>query len=57
MRPVYHGMISYLDLKGNDLTLEDILLMNVYIDNQKYNEFVLEKERLSLIHISEPTRP
>lgn len=45
MRPVYRGMISYLDLKGNDLTLEDILLMNVYIDNQKYNEFVLEKER------------
>jgi hypothetical protein len=38
-------MISYLDLKGGDLTLEDILLMNVYIDNQKYNEFVLEKER------------
>nr|DAY77270.1 MAG TPA: hypothetical protein [Caudoviricetes sp.] len=45
MRPVYHGMISYLDLKSGDLTLEDILLMNVYIDNQKYNEFVLEKER------------
>lgn len=45
MRPVHHGMISYLDLKGGDLTLEDILLMNVYIDNQKYNEFVLEKER------------
>jgi hypothetical protein len=45
MRPVYHGMINYLDLKGGDLTLEDILLMNVYIDNQKYNEFVLEKER------------
>lgn len=45
MRPVYHGMISYLDLTGGDLTLEDILLMNVYIDNQKYNEFVLEKER------------
>ena len=45
MRPVYHGMISYLDLKGDGLPLEDILLMNVYIDNQKYNEFVLEKER------------
>ena len=45
MRPVYYGMISYLDLKGDNLTLEDILLMNVYIDNQKYNEFVLEKER------------
>ena len=45
MRPVYNGMISHLDLKGNDLTLEDILLMNVYSDNQKYNEFVLEKER------------
>ena len=42
MRPVYHGMIGYLDLRGDDLTLEDILLMNVYIDNQKYNEFVLE---------------
>ena len=45
MRPVYHGMISYLDLKGDGLTLEDLLLMNVNIDNQKYKEFVLEKER------------
>lgn len=45
MRPVYRGMIRYTDLKNGALTLEDILIMNVYIDNQKYNEFVLEKER------------
>ncbi|WP_286314458.1 DUF6889 family protein [Turicimonas muris] len=45
MRPVYHGMIRYTDLKDSSLTLEDIFLMNVYLDNQKYNESVLERER------------
>ncbi|WP_439794994.1 DUF6889 family protein [Turicimonas muris] len=38
-------MIRYTDLKDSSLTLEDIFLMNVYLDNQKYNKSVLERER------------
>jgi len=37
-------MIRYPSLKDGSLTLEDILLMNVYLDNQRFNEYVLEKE-------------
>ena len=38
-------MCRYESLKDGTLTLEDILLMNVYLDNAAYNREILEKVR------------
>lgn len=42
MRPVHAGMCKYESLKDGTLTLEDILLMNVYLDNAAYNREILQ---------------
>ena len=42
IRPVYAGMCRYESLKDGTLTLEDILLMNVYLDNYAHNREILQ---------------
>lgn len=37
MRPVHAGLCRYESLRDGSLTLEDILIMNVYLDNYGYN--------------------
>lgn len=43
LRPVEAGMLRYTDLLSGELTLEDVLLANVYLDNKQYNENALER--------------
>lgn len=38
MRPVREGMCRYESLINGTLTLEDVLLMNAYLDNEIHNE-------------------
>ena len=38
-------MCRYGSLKDGTLTLEDILLMNVYLDNYAHNRVILEQMR------------
>ena len=45
IRPVHAGMCKYESLKDGTLTLEDILLMNVYLDNFAHNREILEQMR------------
>lgn len=45
LRPVHAGMCRYESLKDGTLTLEDILIMNVSLDNLAYNRGLIEKER------------
>lgn len=37
IRPVRSGMCRYESLKDGTLTLEDVLIMNVYMDNESHN--------------------
>lgn len=37
LRPVREGMCRYESLRDGTLTLEDILLMNAYLDNDAHN--------------------
>nr|DAE18786.1 MAG TPA: hypothetical protein [Myoviridae sp. ctK7P4] len=45
LRPVHAGMCRYESLKDGSLTLEDVLIMNVSLDNLAYNRGLLERER------------
>lgn len=38
LRPVRAGFCRYESLKDGTLTLEDVFLMNAYLDNQAFNE-------------------
>lgn len=38
MRPVREGMCRYESLINGTLTLEDVLLMNAYLDNEIHNK-------------------
>lgn len=38
LRPVLNRLCRYESLVDGTLTLEDILIMNVFLDNQIYNE-------------------
>lgn len=37
LRPVSRGFCRYESLLDGTLTLEDVLIMNAYIDNETYN--------------------
>lgn len=37
MRPVQAGMCRYESLRDGSLTLEDVFLMNTYLDNLAHN--------------------
>ena len=46
LRPVDHGYCRYESLFDGSLTLEDILIMNVYLDNkiQNQNEMIRSRQ-------------
>ena len=48
MRPVRAGMLSYADLRGGCISLEDVLICNAYLDNLAYNENLNAEERSRL---------
>lgn len=43
MRPVHAGMCRYESLRDGSLTLEDIFLMNTYLDNTAHNRAEMER--------------
>nr|DAV51142.1 MAG TPA: hypothetical protein [Caudoviricetes sp.] len=48
IRPVEAGMCRYESLRDGTLTLEDILLMNAYLDNRAHNLAEVRKWQASL---------
>lgn len=45
LRPVHAGMCKYESLRDGSLTLEDIFLMNAYLDNADWNRVELMRLR------------
>lgn len=45
IRPVREGMCRYESLKDGTLTLEDVFLMNCYLDNEVINQRILREWR------------
>lgn len=43
LRPVREGMISYANLRDGSLTLEDIFLLNAFLDNEHHNRQEVER--------------
>lgn len=43
IEPVDAGLIDYRALRDGSVTLEDILLLNVYLDNKRYNAALLAR--------------
>lgn len=43
MRPVHAGMCRYESLRDGSLTLEDVFLMNTYLDNVAHNRAEFER--------------
>jgi hypothetical protein len=43
LRPVARGMCRYESLKDGTLTLEDVFLMNTYLDNETYNRTAVRR--------------
>ena len=43
MRPVHAGMCRMESMRDGTLTLEDVFLMNTYLDNYAHNRAELER--------------
>jgi hypothetical protein len=43
LRPVREGMCSYTSLRDCSLTLEDVFLMNAYLDNEQANKGIAQR--------------
>jgi len=43
IRPVREGLITYANLRDGSLVLEDIFILNRYLDNEVHNRRVAEK--------------
>lgn len=47
LRPVSRGFCRYESLLDGSLTLEDMLIMNQYIDNERYNQSLIQERGLN----------
>lgn len=45
LRPVLAGMCRYESIFDGSLSMEDVLIMNYYIDNDLHNRGVIERLR------------
>ncbi len=45
IRPVSAGLLSFESLREKRLTLEDILILNVFLDNQTYNRELMARKQ------------
>ena len=43
LRPVRERMCSYESLKDGTITLEDVFLMNAYLDNENHNRAEVQR--------------
>lgn len=48
LRPVEAGMCRYESLRDGTLTLEDLFLMNAFLDNKSHNQAEARKWQASL---------
>ncbi|MDD7442875.1 MAG: hypothetical protein PUG38_09715 [Sutterellaceae bacterium] len=43
IRPVREGLLAYTNLRDGSVTLEDLFILNSYLDNEIHNRRVAEK--------------